>query len=178
MAIEKFKDFIVRNRGCVMMMVKVPGWDRVCSIIDPDDIYEPDEDHGISKNPHVTVLYGFYSYIMPDDVLKILRLFKQPQIQFGNIGIFEDNPDFDVVMIEVISEDLTKMNAALSVLPNEDTFPTYHPHVTIAYVKKGAARKYLNAKVDFPTGTELKDAVYSMTTGQKISIELNGREER
>ncbi len=174
MAIETFKDFKVRKRGCVMMKMEVPQWDEICSIIKPEDVYDVDEDHGIEHEPHVTVLYGFYSFVKHEDVSEILNTFSPPKATFGNIGIFNDHPDFDIVMITVESEDLAKMNLALAVLPNEETFPNYRPHATISYVKKGAAEKYEGLQVDFPLSMLLTDATYSMPNGEKIQIELNG----
>jgi hypothetical protein len=175
MAIETFKDFKVRKRGCVMMTVDVPEWDNICSIVNTEDVYSPDEDHGIEHDPHVTVLYGFYSFVLPNEVIEILRQFEPPKVLFGSIGIFEDHPDFDIVMINVTSEDLTKMNLSLAKLPNEETFPNYKPHVTIAYVKKGTAKKYEGIQLEIPTELFLDEAIYSMPNGQKISLELHER---
>ena len=64
------------------------------------------------------------------------------------------------------------MNLALSILPNEETFPNYKPHVTISYVKKGTAKKYEGLDVEVPNELYLKEAIYSMSNGSKISIEL------
>ena len=102
--IKTFQDFEVRNRGCVMMKMKIPNWDEICSIIDPEDIYDPDEDHGIETNPHVTILYGFYSFVYVNDILNILRTFNEPKIYLKDIETFEGK-DFDVVMIRVESDD-------------------------------------------------------------------------
>ena len=170
--IETFKDFKVRNRGCVMMKLDIPSWDNICSLIAPEDVYSPDEDHGIEHNPHITILFGFYSFVATNDVLNILRKFPSPKATFGKIGIFEDHPDFDIAMIKVDSEDLVKMNIALSNLPCERTFPTFKPHVTIAYLNKGTAKKYEGMEVDFPEELVLTEAIYSMPNGAKISFEL------
>ena len=155
-----------------MMKMKIPNWEEICSIIEPEDLYTPDEDHGIETNPHVTILYGFYAFVHVNDIMKILRTFDRPKVYFKGIETFTDSPDFDVVMIKVESEDLRKMNTALSQLPNEETFPTYEPHCTIAYVKKGMAEKYKGMEIDFPKELVLKDALYSSSDGIKITIGL------
>jgi hypothetical protein len=176
MEIETFGDFKVRKRGCVLMDVDVPGWDEICSMIDHDDVYLPgDPEHGIEDEPHVTVLYGFYSFVTTEDVTGILQEFEPPIIRFGNIGIFQDHPDFDVVMVTVESNDLAKMNTALSRLPNEETYPNYKPHVTIAYVHKGTAKKYEGMQVDFPEELTLTKAEYSRPNGQNTLIKLHER---
>lgn len=172
MAVETYSDFTVRNRGCVMMKLDVPEWEQICSLIAEEDVYSPDE-RGIEHNPHVTVLYGFHSFVLPNEVIEILREFSPPKATFGNIGIFDSHPDFDVVMITVESEDLSKMNVALAKLSHEDSFPTYRPHVTLSYVKKGSAKKYEGMSIDFPTELLLTDAIYTMPNGQKINFELN-----
>ena len=174
MIIEKFQEFTVRNRGCVMMKLDIPDWNEVCSFIKKEDVYEQ-EDKGIVDDPHVTVLYGYYSFVSPNDVVKVLRTLKQPTVEFGDIGVFENNPEFDVVMIKVKSDNLAEMNLSLSALPHETTYSDYKPHVTIAYVKKGTGKKYEGLTVNFPSELVLTDAVYSMPDGQKISIELNER---
>ena len=155
-----------------MIKMDFPKWDSVCSIINPEDVYESDNsDFGISHDPHVTILYGFYSFVSPEDVQKIIEPFHSPEIHLGNVGIFNEHPDFEVVKFNVISDDLTKMNLALCGLPHEETF-SYNPHVTISYVKKGTALKYKGIKLEVESNAS--DIIYSTTAGQKILIKLNG----
>ena len=158
-----------------MMKLEAPNWDEICGIIEQEDVYSPDEDHGIENNPHITVLYGFYSFVSTEAVAEILKQFGPPRIRFKDVGIFQDHPDFDVVMIAVESEDLAKMNLALDFLPNEKTFPSYKPHATIAYVKKGTAKKYEGMHLDFPEELTLTDVIYSMPDGEKKAIQLHER---
>lgn len=172
MAIETFNNFEVRKRGCVMVEIDVPNWNQICSIINEDDVYDQDEDRKIEINPHVTVLYGFYSFVSPDDVINAIKEFPAPYIQFGNIGTFTEHPDFDVVMIKVQSEDLAKMNKALSILPNENSFPNYNPHLTIAYMKKGTAKKYEGIGIDMCKDQTPTKVIYSMPNSNKIQIDL------
>jgi hypothetical protein len=175
MAVKTYSEFKVRKRGCVMMMVNISNWNDVCQMINAEDVYSIDEDHGIEQTPHITVLYGFYSFVMPHDVLEVLNTFKQPSVRFGNIGIFEDHPDFDVVKIDVESEDLNNMHSELLNLPNEQTFPTYKPHMTIAYLKKGTAKKYEGINIDFVGDILLDEAVFSSPNGEKILLRLDER---
>lgn len=175
MSVKTYKDFQVRKRGCVMMMVNIPDWDDVCQMINTEDVYSPDEDHGVEHTPHITVLYGFYSFVMLHDVLEVMNTFNPPSVTFGSIGIFEEHPDFDVVKVNVESEDLAHMHLKLSDLPNEQTFPTYKPHMTIAYVKKGTAKKYEGLKINLEGQMILDEAVYSSPNGEKILLRLNER---
>lgn len=157
------------------MRMDIPNWEDICSIIQQEDVLQQ-ENRGIEHNPHVTVLYGFYSFVTPKEVMEVLMQCNAPTIRLGHVGIFEDHPEFDVVMITVESQGLAKLNLELTKLPNEETFPTYHPHVTIAYVKKGTAKKYLGTVVGLPEDEILlTHAEYSMPSGEKIQIELNVR---
>lgn len=170
--IKTFDNFNVRNRGCVMLKMDFPKWESVCAMINPDDVYESENpDFGISQNPHVTILYGLYSFVSPEDVEKVIKPFHLPEIYLGAVGIFNEHPDFEVVKINVISEDLTKMNLALCGLPHEEIF-SYNPHVTISYVKKGTAIKYKGIKLEVESNNS--DIIYSTTSGQKILMKLNG----
>ncbi|KKL17628.1 hypothetical protein LCGC14_2483660, partial [marine sediment metagenome] len=48
------------------------------------------------------------------------------------------DPNYDVAIVRCKSEELTKIHDELKdTLENEDTYPTYKPHITIAYLKKG-----------------------------------------
>lgn len=169
MTIKKFDDFMVERKGCVMMAIDMPEWSDVCSIIDPADLHS--EDLGIEPNPHVTVLYGLHSFVTSQEVSDVLKGFNPPNVAFGKIGIFE-NEEFDVVKINVISQDLNDMHDALKQLPCKENYHEYIPHATIAYVKKGLGKKYLDHPIDFPEQLILRNAVYSTANKEKTIIKL------
>lgn len=57
--------------------------------------------------------------------------------------IFEQE-DQDVLVFEVRKDRfLDESNRNLRILPYENEYPTYSPHITIAYLKKGTAAKYI-----------------------------------
>lgn len=91
---------------------------------------------GRELEPHVTCKYGFTG-----DVLRALHHIGQTTEPFpvyiGTVSLFTDHPDYDVVKLDVESPWLRKLHARLSKLPNEDKWPVYKPHITVAYVKKG-----------------------------------------
>ncbi len=63
-------------------------------------------------------------------------------ITVKNITHFE-TPDYDVVKFDVESEQMSKLNKLMT--DNFDytnDYPDYHPHMTVAYVKKGMGKKY------------------------------------
>jgi hypothetical protein len=145
--IKKWYEFLVENNkydfGCVMIKVPIKNWDKVLDEIDPSDVYEvPNESYGLQLNPHVTILYGFGSDINLNDIKKKLNQYSPVEVIINGIEVFE-NDEFDVVKFGVKKTDqLESMFNSLSELPNENQFPEYLPHITIAYVKKGSGEKY------------------------------------
>ena len=146
MDFSKIVDLIVNptssySKGC--LMVQLP--DTVCSfwkvwegLIDPNDL---DED-GFEDEPHVTVQYGFDPDVTIQEV--IAKVEPIPcEIKFGSFGLFEN--DNDVLKINIISPDLRKLNKKIMEEFEIDTkYPDYKPHATIAYLKKGMGKKYMD----------------------------------
>lgn len=108
--------------------------------IDPDDLYEKEAEGGLEKEPHITLKYGLLTDF-PKDIRQRLEEEKGGKAYMGKSSIFEKEK-YDVVKIEVESEDLDRLHARLNELPHEDKYPDYNPHATIAYVKKGKGKKY------------------------------------
>ena len=130
--------------GALLLFLDVPIWKKIVSVINPEDIYDVPE-YGIETEPHVTVLYGFKDEVTAEQVFDLVKQtipLKPIEIGLKGISMFS-NPKFDVVKFDVNSPELTKLNSALKQLPNKESFPDYHPHITIAYVKKGTGEKYI-----------------------------------
>lgn len=99
------------------------------------------EDYGRETQPHVTVLYGLTQHD-PKKAAKFVEQFGPITVTLGKTSLFE-NEKYDVLKVEVEGADLRKLNAQLRKLPNENKFPDYKPHMTIAYLKKGEGKKYV-----------------------------------
>jgi len=108
--------------------------------IELDDINE--EEGGLESLPHVTVKYAIETTDVKD-IKEILKGLKGGKVYLGKSTIFE-NDGFDVVKIEVESDALNNIHNELNKLPHEDKYPKYSAHATIAYVKKGEGKKYVN----------------------------------
>ena len=123
----------------------------------PDDIAEkirahaatiPDESlakDGREKEPHATVKYGLRSD-RHNEVAKVLKGEKPISAKLGPVSMFaanKEHPDSDVLKLDVYSPDLHRLNKKVGSLPHTDTFPNYHPHVTLAYVKPGHGKKFV-----------------------------------
>jgi 2'-5' RNA ligase len=110
------------------------------------DLYYEDQggddwSYGIEDAPHITVKYGL-EFDEPDEVLESLDGEKGGNVEIEDIEIFEQD-DYDVLVARCKSKALNKLHDKLSKdLKIEDDYPEYKPHITIAYFKKGRAKKY------------------------------------
>lgn len=60
----------------------------------------------------------------------------------GRLSLFEQ-PEHDVLKLDVESQGLERLNTELGKLPNTQTHDNYEPHLTIALLKPGTGWKYL-----------------------------------
>ena len=74
------------------------------------------------------------------------------------------------------SPDLHRINALLRQLPHTNDFPTYQPHVTIAYLKPGQGAQYDGQSIPGVTGQTitLHSIAFSGKDGKQIEIPLAG----
>lgn len=154
---KKFAQFLLNEdfKDCVMAEIPVendvssedpyPILPQILSFIEtiPDDIlYTEEKDHGKETWPHITMLYGLEDD-QSEEVKELLKGMEgKIQATLGKVTKFR-NEVFDVLKIEVNSPDLTKINVILKTLPNKNTYPTYIPHVTLAYVKPGEGEEFV-----------------------------------
>ncbi len=173
MSIKLLSEEIKYKLGCVMVEVSVSNWNEITSTINKDDLYEVEgENYGIQNNPHLTLLYVLKANITKEQIKEVLTKTIDGDkiiIEIENIDTFE-NEDFDVVKFNVKkTEQLQRIFDALSELPNENTFPDYKPHITIAYVRKGLGEKY---KKSYSHKVSSNEICYSMANGEKIYFEI------
>jgi hypothetical protein len=122
--------------------------------------YDEKGDNGREVEPHVTVKYGLQIPAPNQALLQIIGTTKPFKVKLGLVSLFE-NPKFDVVKVDVDSPELHQLNRAISeAIPCKDTFPDYHPHMTIAYVKKGTGRA-LNGKNVFVDAPDVGSAFWA-----------------
>lgn len=137
----------VQELGCIMLNTEPL---KVSDVIDADHLYyAADKAHykyinGIVSEtvPHVTLLFGLMSsgQAMKKHVDAVLNDWTLPALEVDHVDFFESKvetePYYCLVAKITPSEELLEGNARLSFLPHIDTFPTYQPHITLAYIKK------------------------------------------
>lgn len=134
--------------GCLMAFFTIPIWEKLGAVIEKEDIYEGDGGFGIENEPHVTVLFGFHDELV--DVKELKRYVDSVMgdealvFKLGKASLFK-NPEYDVLKFDIDDTNgiLGKLNAAMrKKYKYTNTYPDYHPHATIAYIKKGEGQKY------------------------------------
>lgn len=135
----------------------------------------PDSDlaeHGRETEPHVTIRWGLHDNESAG-VEQAIKGQKPVKVVLGKTSIFK-TPDADVLKVDVESPELHALNGKLGALPNTQTHPKYVPHVTIAYLKKGAGEKYAGKTVSLVTGMKptLDTVTFSPAQGEAKHIKL------
>jgi 2'-5' RNA ligase len=167
--------------GCVMLHFKFPEMNKIQDMIDPKDIYEDSSDSsfGLETESHVTLLYGLHKGVSEKDVTNALSGITFNTCKLYNPSIFE-NDKYDVLKFDVGyttrgESFLSKANKALKAFPYTSDFPDYHPHMTVAYIKPGKGKKYvdiLKKNVDDITMTP-DYAKYSKTDGAEVKFKIS-----
>jgi 2'-5' RNA ligase len=165
--------------GCVMLFFDIGkgNWKEIQSMIDDDDIYteEGDQSYGRENEPHVTILYGLHDDIPDATIEELVDEISPTKLVLKKISIFE-NDKFDVVKFDITGVSkgrLEKMNAKFVELPHTTDFPDYHPHATIAYVKAGMGKKYVQTlSAEDAITVECNDVVYSKADDTKNKYKL------
>ena len=165
-SVDNIKSVIKQDSydGCLMLQLDIPNWEILLQQIDENDLYidsESEHIQGLEHEPHATVLYGLSNKI---DKLKLINSIKTIQneikVNLTEVNLFE-NEKFDVVKFKVDSPVLHKLHSFVKEnFDNNESYPTYEPHVTIAYVKKGCGSKYIK-QLDQPLIYSSKTFKYS-----------------
>ena len=159
--------------GCVMLYFDFPEMTNIHSGIDANDLYEKEDDrtYGLEDEPHCTLLYGLEKQVTVDQVTEILNKQTFGTCKVYNASLFEN--EFDVLKFDVEGDSLIETNKALSTLPFHSDYPDYHAHMTIAYLKKGAGKKYCEKMDGHEHNLVPTYAIFSQPDGTKTKIKIN-----
>lgn len=154
--------------GCAMLYFNMPQMQQLHESIAQEDIFtkEGDRSFGLETEPHVTLLYGLHHDVDHDAVTDTCQNCAYPNLTLKNASCF-NNDEYDVLKFDVDSPELHSVNAELSKFPHTTNFPDYHPHSTVAYLKKGTGQKYVDKFKDQEHQVTPNKIVYSMASGEK-----------
>lgn len=132
--------------GCVMAVTDDNVSEKINKIgkkLIPDDIlyFEEGQNYGRETEPHVTIKFGLTEDYDKNEMGRIFIKVKPFKITLVTIDVFS-NPKFDVVKFNVEGDVLRKLNSLFCELPNKDEYPTYNPHMTLAYVNPGEGKRF------------------------------------
>ena len=134
-----------RDFSCVMVVAPKDIADQVraLSALIPDEDIFPGEKYGREEKVHATALYGLHTQ-NPEDVRKILEDFGPIMATIGPLSLFSKaDKDYDVLKFDIESSQLNALHEKLKAqLENTESFPDFHPHLTVTYLKKGCGKKY------------------------------------
>ncbi len=163
--------------GCVMLYFNFPEMKDIHNTIDENDLYteEGDRTYGLADEPHCTLLYGLHKEVSADQIKTVVKNYTFDDLKLQNASLFENQYDvlkFDVTYNNDGESFLHDCNKELCTLPHTTSFPDYHPHATIAYLKKGMGKKYVDQMEGLNFTVKPSHIIYSMANGDKIKIEL------
>jgi len=165
--------------GCAMLYFNFPQIFKIHSAIKEEDIYVDEEDpsFGLESEPHCTLLFGLHPEVTTDDITRVINGHDLDKtFMVSNMSIF-DNPEYDVLKFDVGykikgGNVLGKINTQLKSFPHKESPYEYHPHMTIAYLKKGEGQKYVDAYKGTQFNLQPSYAVYSKPDGTQDEIEI------
>ena len=115
--------------------------------IPESELYLPDDPdspwkYGLETETHVTVAACLDNDVDLDILKKYLKPLESYKLMIKDVSVFR-NAYFDVLKCSVDCDNLFKTNNAISDdFELHTEFTEYHPHITIAYMRKGMADKY------------------------------------
>lgn len=176
--IKLFEEFIAEksgdsySSGCVMLYFDFPQMEEIHENIDKKDLYEEEGDRtfGLEDEPHCTLLYGLEHDVTVEQVKEIIDQHTFGTCTVHNASLFEN--DYDVLKFDVEGDSLHACNKSLCQLPYNNQYPDYHPHMTIAYLKKGAGKKYAEGMKTQEYELVPTHVVFSQPDGTKNKIKI------
>lgn len=141
---------MAREYGFLMIKYNKPEFiQELQNMIPYKELYNEDDndDYGVEDMTHVTLVPCLDRHLNVDELKKELMELNKYSILLSNISKFETDK-YDVLKCDVGSYNLLKTNKRIcSKFPTFSQFKDYRPHMTIAYLKKGMADKYLKDSI-------------------------------
>lgn len=140
-------------------------------VVSDSIIFKNGELYGREDEIHITLLYGLLRDNL-EEVEKVISKFSSFDIILDKVSAFHTNPRFDVLKIDVISQELLDLNQYLrKKFKHINRFPVYQPHITIAYVQKYFDLKF-DPMVFYGKTVNVQEVIFSAKNGLKTPIQL------
>ena len=136
------------SREYAFLMIDYEGNDfieKIQSKIKKEHLYteEDNDDYGIEKNPHVTLVPCLNNDVDINKLKTYLDDISEYDIILTDLSKFECE-NFDVLKCAVKSNKLIETNKKIGKdFETHSEYKDYTPHLTIAYMKHGMADKYI-----------------------------------
>lgn len=153
---------------------KVLDWGD--SRIPNEILFSPPEDdtYGRESLIHCTVFFGLHTE-SATPVVFLLENEAPFLIRLGQVSCFS-NERFDVVKIDVLSEDLLRLHNKLGTcLHCTEKFKNYIPHITIAYLKPGEGSSFVGDRTFERMTMRVDTLSFSSKNGSRCRVRLKPR---
>lgn len=160
---------------CALIRYEFNDLDNIQHHINVEDLYTENGDRafGFEEFPHITLLYGIHPDSVSDEnIVRMCKFVRIGTINLSNVSVFE-NAKFDVLKLDAQNDALYRINERLKSCPFTTDYPIYHPHSTIAYLKPGTGKKYVEILKGIEFNVTPTDLVYSKTDGSQIVASLD-----
>jgi hypothetical protein len=159
----------IRSYACLMLDLSFlkDEFQKLQTTICPCEIYDLEPGHGVENEPHITIKYGLHDQQFSTILSKIK--FQPITFKLTKISLFE-NDKYDVLKFDVKSKQLHDLNKFISNnFDCTDSYPTYHPHSTIAYLLPGKGKYYTKLKTNIIGKTFSSNRItFSNNVGSKV----------
>jgi 2'-5' RNA ligase len=136
----------------------------------PDSKLASDDGRQMADDIHITVLYGIHSSDFSEFRKAVLDSgIKEIKVELGKINKFSKDEHTDVIYVEVSPDyNLTALRGFLkNNLKNTQTHEEYHPHVTLAYVKRDSCDHLIGNETFKGTKLNFSSITFSDKDGNK-----------
>lgn len=144
-------DYVYVDMNQLLSYIQNEEFHKFQNELDENLIYTAEDDeYGIDRNHHITLFYGLlHKENSISTRSKLIKQFIYRNIDDFTLAIKEisffrhDDSPYDVMKFDIESDFLNKVHYFIEEsFENENTFKEYQPHMTIAYIKKGAFSEY------------------------------------
>lgn len=156
------------RRGCLMAMVSEEDTAKILQfskqLIKNEDLYLEGNEYGRETESHITIRYGFLKDLNELEIRHLIQGQKPFMAEIIGLDKFAPHPNYDVAVFKVNSPVLKRLNELSGIHLNENEYPDYNPHLTLAYVQKG---KFNCIKEGLRMQVPIKRICYSPISGGK-----------